>query len=240
MDGQVTTQAHWKIDSCIVRLIPKNDLSFNAEQLRGFFGYFFIDDEGFHHHGNSKAYSYPLVQYKVIKATPVLLGLGDYAAIVQKRASEIERATLPAGELEFARTEISRSTTAIKSSQECYGFLTPWVALNQENYRQFKKMTMDARKKELERILTGNILSFLKAFGIRIDFRLQTSILQYEPTRTTVHGNDFEGFKAVFKTNIILPPFVGLGKSVSKGFGTILPQAFINTNSTGGLAEKRT
>ena len=47
-------------------------------------------------------------------------------------------------------------------------------------------------------------------------------ITQVLGTKTYRYKNvKLQGFDLVFKTNVSLPDYIGLGKSVSQGFGTI-------------------
>ena len=73
----------------------------------------------------------------------------------------------------------------------------------------------------MEKIFTGNILSVLKGLGIRIDFRIEARLKKLDPIQTKVHGNEFEGFWAQVLTNVALPNYIGIGKSVSKGLGVL-------------------
>ncbi|MCX8190567.1 MAG: CRISPR-associated endonuclease Cas6, partial [Candidatus Diapherotrites archaeon] len=61
----------------------------------------------------------------------------------------------------------------------------------------------------------------LKGIGVRANERICVNLLNYRTKRVRVHGNTFEAFKGMFEANISLPDYIGLGKSVSKGFGTI-------------------
>lgn len=211
----------WKIEYCKAVLVPDESKKFTAEQLRGYFGYLFIDDEGFHHHGTGNQYNYPKVQYKRLPDEIVLLGLGDYARKLQERVQEVERVLVPTGELHIRRIDVHTAETLITEGHQVYEFATPWIALNQHNYQKFKELTDCEKKAKLERILVGNVLSFLKAFGMFADFRICTNITRFKSVRVNVNKNYFEAFYVSFDANIVLPELIGLGKSVSKGFGVI-------------------
>jgi hypothetical protein len=61
----------------------------------------------------------------------------------------------------------------------------------------------------------------LKGLGIFIDYHVDVAIKNTVPLLTRAHGNTFWGFSADFDANINIPRYAGLGKSVSKGFGTV-------------------
>lgn len=209
-----------KIEVCVAKLVPNLKARFSAEKLRGFLGYFFIEDGEFHKH-TPDAYSYPKIQYKKVDGKYYVVGVADYAGVLENRAHEISQIRLPESVVPISRVEVTRTVHALQNSTSSYEFLTPWIALNQTNYRKFKSVSRERRKKELERVLTGNILSFLKGVGIFIDFRLSIEITNFKSVKVRAHGNEFQAFRCRFKSNITLPGMIGLGKSVSKGFGTI-------------------
>ena len=103
-----------------------------------------------------------------------------------------------------------------------YRFITPWLALNEKNYKTYLKLATKERKSFLERILVGNILSMLKGLGIRIEFKIEVKILKISSKTTQVHYNKFVGFYCDWNSNILIPKYCGLGKSVSKGYGTVI------------------
>jgi len=73
-----------------------------------------------------------------------------------------------------------------------------------------------------EQILTGNSLSLLKGLGIFIDFHLQTVITDYSAVRPVNYKHVcLTSMDLCFKTNILLPEYVGLGKHSSIGAGLL-------------------
>ena len=102
-----------------------------------------------------------------------------------------------------------------------YKFLTPWIALNQKNYAVYKnKKTWKERKEILHSILIGHILAMCTSLGyivrgrLRASSFLNSSVVNY---KAIPHA----GFTGEFKINFILPDYVGIGKGVSHGFGTV-------------------
>lgn len=74
----------------------------------------------------------------------------------------------------------------------------------------------------LERILVGNILSFLKGIGVRIDYPLKPVIKEYKINNIT----NFKHIKLTsmdidFSINIMLPNQIGIGKHSSIGAGIL-------------------
>ena len=117
--------------------------------------------------------------------------------------------------------DIQLDTCNVDSQTHFYQFTTPWIALNEENYAKFKFLPQNRHRVFLEKILAANALSALKWLGIFLDYRALPSIITYAPVGVMAHDNIFEAFRAHFSLNIGLPDYIGLGKSVSKGFGSI-------------------
>ncbi len=212
-----------KIKVCRAFLdITENTRKVTASKLRGFMGYFFLEDTEFHHHGEN-SYKYPLIQYKRIDGKLLILGLNEYAPILTQKIAKLDRIVIPNQTVEVRAVDIQNGTHDIKYEQQQYAFATPWIALNKENYGVFNQSKIEEQKNLLQRVLIGNILSALKGLGIRTKERIIVTINEYHPIQVKAHGNSFEAFKGKFEANISLPEYIGLGKSVSKGFGAIKP-----------------
>ena len=98
-----------------------------------------------------------------------------------------------------------------------------WFALNETNFTKFIALNNNGMKKEfLQRVLVGNILSFAKGIQWDINKQIELTITNLPKSHFFVFKNHkMAGFNLYFVTNIILPDFIGLGKSVSRGFGVI-------------------
>ncbi|MEM2098868.1 MAG: CRISPR-associated endonuclease Cas6 [Candidatus Bathyarchaeia archaeon] len=192
----------------------------SVTQLRGFLGNLFVDDPEFHHHSEN-AYHYPLIQHKKADGLLFILGLQNYALILAKRITSVDTISTPIGRYYLRSKRIKIQNEEIVHRSCYYEFVSPWLALNEVNYSLFKTMDRRQRRKFLERILVANVLSCLKGLGIRINFRVKADICQYKTLRVKAHGNLFIGFFARFRLNVMLPDLIGLGKSVSKGYGAI-------------------
>lgn len=192
----------------------------NAVSLRGYMGYLFANDAEFHHHSES-SHHYPKVQYKKIGHDLMILGLGEYADIIFERLANVEQIVTANQNLPVSNVMLSSNVFEIAKKQYKYCFVTPWIGLNENNYKKYLRLKQNERKIFLEKILVGNILSMLKGIGIRIDFKIIVKISKLRSKTISVHNNRFAGFMCDWESNISLPENCGLGKSVSKGFGVI-------------------
>jgi hypothetical protein len=104
-----------------------------------------------------------------------------------------------------------------------YRFQTLWMGLNQANHKKYLDSPASEQKKILDKILIGNILSFLKGLNLRLqtDQRLMAKTNLQEKT-TKFKDKDMLAFEGRFVTNALLPDGIGLGKGVSRGFGSLI------------------
>lgn len=175
-------------------------------------------------------YSYPLIQYKK---------LGEYATVVALQEAVPQLAELllentVAIKLRLGRRMVSASLSdvfrqnidmSVSTAMRTFE-ISRWLPLNQENYDAYCTMDSLADKLAfLENLLLGNILSFAKGVGVFFEEQVRVSIVYILSTGTFKYkGVEMLGFDIQFRTNVRLPEFIGLGKGVSLGFGTIMSE----------------
>ncbi len=208
-----------EITICYAR-IGTDSNRISAVSLRGYIGYLFTNDPEFHHH-SEKSHHYPKIQYKKIGEQLLVIGILEYANILMQRLAQVDQIVTVDKKIPIQNIQIETITFQIAPTEKKYRFVTPWIGLNEKNYKTYTHLDSKERTIFLERILIGNILSMLKWLGIRVDFKINVKITKTRTKMVTVHGNNFTGILCDFDSNISLPDFCGLGKSVSKGFGAI-------------------
>ncbi len=199
----------------------------DAHKLRGFFGNLFKEhSELLHNHyaDGSARYKYPLVQYKVIDGVPLLAGLGDGSRLLIELFLKIKVLDIEGKEYQINSKNISNKFVELGDFSQLheYTFKTLWMALNQNNYNEFVKLK-DLKEKNsfLNKMLQNNILSFYKGIDYRVEERIMVTGKFFEKT-TQFKNKKMLAFEGVFVTNALLPDYIGIGKSTSRGFGTIL------------------
>jgi hypothetical protein len=209
-----------RIKICYAKIEINPFRKIHPSNLRGFLGYLFITDPEFHHHSDS-SYHYPLVQYKIIDDKLCVLGLNKYADSVFDNISQLEYLTLVNEKVDVTNVELNIKNFEIKEQYTQYKFTSPWIALNKKNYDLYGNLDQKNKVEFLAKIIIGNILSALKGLNLFLDFKLNAEIKATKSIPVSVNDNVFQGFFAIVNTNILLPDHIGLGKSVSKGFGTL-------------------
>jgi hypothetical protein len=180
------------------------------------------------HRGDKFRYATPLIQYRVLGGQIVIIGMGEGADVLRNISFDHDRLKVGERLLTILERHVNLSETnlgILKSSAQ-YRFLTPWLALNEENYEKYKTAGPGEQKDLLRRILIGNILSMSKGLGYVVTEEIKVSKLDVYPVRTPVRlkGVGMTGFRGTFAVNFELPDYIGLGKSVSRGFGTVIRQ----------------
>ena len=200
----------------------------DAHKLRGYFGSFFKETSPLlHHHldGGGFRYAYPLVQYKVIDGVPTLLGLGEGAALMVQLFLEVKELNINGLVYPVHAKHIHSERIVIGMSDQLhtYSIETMWIALNQENHTRFLRNDKAEKQDQLESIAVRNILSFFSGVDSRLsqEQRIMVKLVGLQLCETNYKNTRIIGFKGNLVTNAILPNFIGIGKSVSRGFGML-------------------
>jgi hypothetical protein len=199
-----------------------------AAQLRGFFGTAYADEVLLHHHqaDGSLLYDYPRVQFKVLDRVGHLIGIDEGGGIVERLWREVDATRIGQDELPILESSLLKRRERFGESKQAltYRFCSPWLGLNQENYQRYAMCkSSDERREVLERVLVGNCLSLSKSFGHQVAVRLEAQAEQLRPVPVRLKGVPMLGFRGSFRINFHLPSLIGIGKSVSRGFGTVEP-----------------
>jgi len=205
---------------CTVTLDFNLDYKVTPVKLRGFLAHLFANISEFHHHSDN-SYHYPLIQYKQIEKKLAVIGVGNFAGIVFQSISGLDHITTETQKISLNNIEIKSNVYTVEQTYGKYKFVTPWLALNEKNYEKFKELKNIEKKQFLEKILIGNILSLLKGLKFFVDHKIIVSITKFNSVQVTAHQNKFAGIYAEFECNTVLPEYLGLGKSVTKGFGVV-------------------
>jgi len=198
-------------------------------KIRGFIGNLFRDYDLIHNHdvatGKPK-YRYPLIQFKLINNTPAVVAVTDRAVdifseiFLKMDKIVIDEITIPVFEKDLQIEEVEFTYS---SETFMYEFVAPWIGLNQKNYQKYIIAKTNAERNEiLKRALIGNILSMSKYLDYWLgQYQKLHANLQVREKTVNLKTKPMIGFTGIFKTNFIIPDYLGIGKSVSRGFGTV-------------------
>jgi hypothetical protein len=181
----------------------------------------------FHNHLNDREflYGYPVIQYKRIGKNPAIIcidyGVEEIHHLFNNTNMEIVIGQRPVS-LVVKNLQMQQYNLQVWEKHFEYR-LYNWLALNQENYEKYQALKDELSQTIfLENILKANIISFAKGvkwdidkqISLRIDELIKAKIVPYKQQKLLA-------FDIRFRSNVFLPDFVGLGKGVSLGFGTV-------------------
>ncbi|MGB8215735.1 MAG: CRISPR-associated endonuclease Cas6 [Candidatus Methanoperedens sp.] len=197
----------------------------SAPELRGFFATQFNEYSLLHQHSADRLiYRYPLVQYKMIDGAPMVIGINDGAEVLKQVYDKYDEIKL--GEEVYEIVEkgiyVRNQEFGISDKIHSYEFTTPWLALNQENYMKYYGLkSHEDRHEFLRKTLIGNLLSMSKTLDYQVPDTIKCDV------DVKIHKNRLKDVNVMtfiggFCANFIIPDYLGIGKSVSRGFGAVI------------------
>lgn len=227
MSTSTTTQ---ELQLCRIKFPEIKLQTRDAHKLRGYFGNLFKEHSPLlhnHYEDGRFRYKYPSIQYKIINKTPTLIGINEGAELLPSLFLKIKELDINGEKIVINTKNIALSTVKTGYSEELYEykFATLWMALNQQNYPRYTQLKTSKEKEAmLNAILVGHILSFFRNTGIELSSTERLMVkTKLQEKSTKFKENKMIAFSGSFIVNAFLPSEIGLGKSVSRGFGTIIP-----------------
>lgn len=180
----------------------------------------------FHNHlGDGFRYSYPLIQYKRIKQKAAVVCINEgVEAVGNLLAKGINQICLGDRVVELEIQQVAPRKTTVQVWDSVFKYrINRWLPLNKENYERFKTLeTIAERTEMLEKLLTANLLSFLKGIGIRVEKDVVCNLMNIsDPYCIKNKGVGLMAFDVEFRTNLSLPDYIGIGKNASIGCGVL-------------------
>lgn len=180
----------------------------------------------FHNHTEKGVvYHYPLIQYKRIHKKAALVCLKEgVKAISELFYTGNYHYKMGDRDVEMKIETIDTYNTDVDFCEEPRRYrLLNWLPLNSENYKEYQTIDgMAQRITFLEGKLIGNLLSFFTGMDFHAEQQIDLHITNITDQRLAHYkGVKLMAFDIEFKVNLVLPQYIGLGKSASIGFGTL-------------------
>jgi len=173
--------------------------------------------------GEQCIHRYPALHCKQVKGELMVIGICQGARFLWQITTgnnELEAGDTPCT-ITTRDPEIRNEEFGLDGGMHDYEFLTPWLALNQQYAKKFYDLSgKPARDAFMQKILTSHLTTLAKS----LDYTLS------EPVTCTAHVRfkreriDRENvivFLGKFRTNLRIPDYLGIGQSVSQGYGTV-------------------
>ncbi len=209
-------------------LLPVKLQLADVSAVRGFISTYFHNELLANRENSKIRYGASLVQYKIMDGDVVIVGMEQGAQILTLIHRHLTYLNLKGRELEISAKNYIQGEQEIGLSLEDmqYQFISPWMPLNQENFRAYKQFEYDhdyeSQQNLLKRILIGNIIMLSKNFHYEVDIRLQIQYLCLTQQLQSFKGVQVLAFLGTFSVNFCLPQYWGIGRVPSRGFGTII------------------
>ena len=211
----------------ILRLTLHSDAPMrgDASKLRGFFASSFNDYALLHQHVTDRLiYKYPLIQYKMLQGSPLILGINEGADVLKEIYDKFDEIVLGESKYRIMERGVSVKSEEFGCTEEIhsYRFATPWLALSQDNYRRYQNASREEKRELLRRVLVGNILSASKGLGYVAKEHIRLEVGRMQDEICLLKGTKVTGIRGEFTATFAIPDFMGLGKSVSRGYGAVI------------------
>lgn len=196
----------------------------DSHKLRGFVANLFSEHNEFHNHGERGwLYRYPLIQYKILHENPYIIGINQGAEKLLEVEDDLEKLILEEREIPIYEKclVVAHEPFGVADDVIEYSLITPWMALNQRNYERFLAGSGVERREILRSVIIGNLLSMSKGLDYRVEEKIIVDIGTLRPVETRFKDQQMIAFTGNFYVNFAIPDYLGLGKSVSRGFGTV-------------------
>ncbi len=117
--------------------------------------------------------------------------------------------------------EIRSEPFGIMDEEHEYEFITPWLALNQQNEKKFYLLQgKPARDAFMQKLLAAQLNTFVKSLEYSHELPIAcTAHVRF--VRERIDRQTVMIFKGRFRTNLRIPQYLGIGQSVSHGFGWV-------------------
>ncbi|MBT6797800.1 MAG: hypothetical protein HN655_05915 [Candidatus Marinimicrobia bacterium] len=213
------------IKSVVVRVITDKPVRKTPYQVKGVFMRQYPDEPIIPMLDGSyrDRFLYPRVQVKILNEQIYLIGVHEGVDTILSIAEKFK--TFDFGNITFEVMDCDIENAEdqfIPSSRLVrYRFITPWVALNHMTGGRYQLLTNQEKPSFLNRLLGQNIIFLANEVGVNLEENVFTKVQVSSLFPRPVDENKWGAFMGEFKTNFVLPNYIGVGNGITRGFGTI-------------------
>tara|TARA_Y100000590_G_scaffold380764_1_gene449321 strand:+ start:6268 stop:7179 length:912 start_codon:yes stop_codon:yes gene_type:complete len=166
---------------------------------------------------------YPRVQVKILNEQIYIIGIHEGVEPVLSLVEKFDIFDFGNITFEIQNTDIEQVDQQFIQTDRLirYKFLTPWVALNQMTGGKYRFLTNQEKPSFLNRLLGQNIVFIAKEVGVNLNNKVFTKVKVSSLFPKPVDDNKWGAFMGEFKTNFVLPNYIGVGNGITRGYGTI-------------------
>lgn len=171
---------------------------------------------------NHHAYFYPRLQYKVVRNSPMIASINEGCDLLWDLYEKFSNSNGDRTDWQITERRLidKKAAFGLINEYNKYRFLTPWLSLPEEEFKNYLTADGISREKILVNVLENQIKSMADSLGYQMDGILRAKMI-IKPNYIFQREIHYAGMLGSFIANFEIPNFLGVGKSVSRGFGTI-------------------
>ena len=212
-------------ESVVVRLITDKPVRKTPYQVKGVFMRQFSKEKivPFLDGTLRDTYLYPRVQVKILNEQIYIIGIKEGVEPVLSLIDNVTSFNFGDITINIEKFDIEENKDHLNTTKNLlkYKFITPWVALNKSIGGKYRFLTDQEKPLFLNKLLGQNILFIAKEFGLDIKTKIFTKVNINNLSPDKIDENGWGAFTGEFRTNFILPSYIGLGNGITRGFGTL-------------------
>ena len=212
-------------ESIAIRLIADKPVRKTPYQVKGVFMKQFSEEKivPFLDGKLRNKYLYPRVQVKILNEQIYIIGLKEGVEPVMSLIDNLKSFNFGNITINIDKYEIEENINQFRVTEKLlrYKFITPWIALNKNTGGEYRFLSDQDKPLFLNRLLGQNLLFIAKEVGEEIKTKIYTKVIFDNTVPEKIEDNGWGAFAGEFKTNFILPSYIGLGNGITRGYGTL-------------------
>lgn len=177
----------------------------------------------YHNHLNDGViYGYPLIQYKSIRRHASIVYLGDGVDSIPALFNRIQ--AQPQNGFDFTIKNIHSTNLPLHFIERGFTYrIINWLPLDEGNFKIHQSLTGESQRIELlKSVFKSNVLAFASAVGWRLDRKIRIDHFRIlKKAWISFKSIKFLGFHVEIKSNVYLPPYIGLGRGAAHNYGVV-------------------
>ena len=168
-------------------------------------------------------YFYPRVQVKIINEQIYIVGIKEGIDSIISLVNNLQSFNFGNITINIEKFDLEENDNQFKTTDNLlsYNFITPWAALNRKMLTTYKSLSEKEKLILLKKLIGQNILFLAKELGSENCSKIYTNVMIDDMRPDKSEDNGWGIFTGNFKTNFILPNYIGLGNGITRGYGTL-------------------
>ena len=212
-------------ESIVIRLIADKPVRKTPYQVKGVFMKQFSDEKvvPFLNGKLRNKYLYPRVQVKILNEQIYIVGIKEGINPVLSLIDNFNSFNFGNITINIEKYDIEKNKDQFNTTEKLlrYKFITPWIALNKSTGGKYRFLTDQEKPLFLNQLLGKNLLFIAKELGFDIKNKIFTKVSINNLIPEKIDENGWGAFTGEFKTNFLIPSYIGLGNGITRGFGTL-------------------